>query len=172
MRERSLTSAFNTFLLYGSCLPVHVFTGGWSARRRAPGLSVRPGSVPRSGSSGLFLHLPESCWLSGSQGGRCFPLLWGRGWNEAVIWIPVLPSVVLWGFWTVCKIRVFTGRCRFLSFGYLCFLLEVCLCVTRISSSVCSSTYEQHMRCEEETWYNTLVREGEEVQYVACHLVC
>lgn len=55
-------------MLYWAYSPVQGFTGGWSASRRAPGLSVRPRSVRPPHTRGLFLHLSENSLLSGSLG--------------------------------------------------------------------------------------------------------
>lgn len=60
--------------------PVRGFTGGWSAGRRAPELSVWACSIHTPGSSGLFLHLPENCLLSGSLGSDDF--LWYEDADE------------------------------------------------------------------------------------------
>lgn len=170
MRERSLTSAFVIWqlltrpryrrrLVRSSASP----TAFCSARLRPP--SRQPRSVSPSARELLAF------WVTG--GAMRSSVMRTRGkWSE-VKWFEFqcrpqwARLLVLEGLWVGCKIRLFTGRCRFLSFGYLCFLLEVCLCVTRISSSVCSSTYvrRHYMRCEEDTW-DTIVEDGEEVVHL------
>lgn len=130
-----LTSTFAQILVLWNCSPLHVLTGGCSARRRAPGLSVRYGSVRGPGGSGLFIHLSNRGPMLSSVMRTRVKLRLGPWWIGQLV-----QRVLRVG----CRTRLFIGRYRFLSFGYLCFLLEARLSVTRIASSVCSSTYVQH----------------------------